>query len=85
MRQKLRDRLSAHASFGYDNREYKSAGSGPDSDRTDDYFLLRYGLDAILGRSWTIGIFHQYRDNTSSDKSYSFENNQFGIQAAWGY
>ena len=85
VRQKLRERLSAHASFSYDNREYKSAGSGPDSDRTDDYFLLRYGLDAILGRSWTIGIFHQYRDNTSSDKSYSFENNQFGIQAAWGY
>jgi hypothetical protein len=85
VRQKIRERLSAHASFSYDNRAYKAARPGPDSGRSDDYFLLRYGLDAIVGRSWTIGIFHQYRDNTSSDKRFSFENNQVGIQAAWGY
>ena len=85
VRQKLRERLSAHASVGYDNRTYKAARRGPDSGRSDDYFLLRYGLDVIVGRSWTIGIFHQYRDNTSSDDRFSFKSNQVGIQAAWGY
>jgi hypothetical protein len=85
VRQKIRERLSAHASFSYDNRDYKAARRGVDSTRTDDYFLLRYGLDVILGRSWTIGIFHQYREDTSSEKSFSFANNQVGIQAAWGY
>jgi len=85
VRQKLRERLSAHASFSYDQRAYKAARRGVDSGRSDDYFLLRYGLDAIVGRSWTIGIFHQYRENTSSDESFSFDNNQVGIQAAWGY
>ena len=53
--------------------------------RNDDYYLMRYGLDAILGRSWTIGVFHQYREDVSSDKSFSFKNNQAGVQATWTY
>ena len=85
VRQKIRQRLSAHASFSYDNRAYKAARRGVDSGRSDDYFLLRYGLDVIVGRSWTIGVFHQHRDNTSSDDRFSFASNQVGIQAAWGY
>jgi hypothetical protein len=47
--------------------------------------LLRYGVDAILGRSWTIGVFHQYRDNNSSDERFTFSNNQVGIQGTWVY
>ncbi|HTD68139.1 MAG TPA: hypothetical protein VK846_16565, partial [Candidatus Limnocylindria bacterium] len=53
--------------------------------RQDDYFLMRYGLEAIIGRSWTVGLFHQYREDISTDKRFSFDNNQVGIQAGWGY
>ena len=69
----------------FDQLEYLPAHRGVQTTRGDDYFLLRYGLEAIVGRSWTIGVFHQFRQDVSTDKSFSFNNNQVGIQAAWGY
>jgi len=84
-RQQLMERLSAHLTVTFYNADYKPAQRSVSTTRNDDYFLLRYGLDAILGRSWTIGVFHQYRDNVSSEETFSFSNNQVGIRAAWGY
>jgi hypothetical protein len=84
-RQELAQRLSGHMQVSYDNAAYKPTSRGISTSREDDYYLMRYGLDAILGRSWTIGVFHQYREDISSEKSFSFRNNQVGIQAAWGY
>lgn len=83
--QRLRERLFGTLNISFDNAEYVPTERGVQTSRNDDYFLLRYGLDAILGRSWTIGIFHQYREDVSSDQRFSFDNNQVGIQAAWGY
>jgi hypothetical protein len=85
MRQQLRDRLSGHVSLTFENAAYKATQRGVNATRNDDYFLMRYGLDAIVGRSWTIGVFHQYREDVSSDKTFSFKNNQAGIQATWAY
>jgi len=85
MRQKLWDRLTGHFTFSFNNSEYKSTQRNVRATRSDDYFLLRYGLDAIIRQSWTVGIFHQYREDTSSDESFSFENNQAGIQVSWLY
>jgi hypothetical protein len=85
IRQKLRERLSGYASFSFDNLNYVSTQRGVHATRNDDYFLLRYGLDAIIAQSWTVGIFHQYREDDSSDKGFSFVNNQVGIQASWVY
>lgn len=84
-RQRLRDRLFGTLTFSYDHSDYEPVSRGVSVDRQDDYFLLRSGLEAILGRSWTIGLFYQYREDVSSDDSYSFNNNQVGIQATWGY
>lgn len=85
VRQRLRERLFGTLNVSFDNANYKPTERNVQTTRNDDYFLLRYGLEAILGRSWTIGIFHQYREDISSEKSFSFVNNQVGIQAAWGY
>ena len=84
-RQRLRDSLFGTATFSYDHSDYEPTTSDVEITRRDDYFLLRCGLEAILGRSWSLGVFYQYRENISSDESYSFNNNQVGIQAAWGY
>ena len=84
-RQRLRDRLFGTVSATFDRSDYLPAHRGVQTTRRDDYFLLRYGLEAIVGRSWTIGVFHQFRQDVSTDKSFSFNNNQVGIQAAWGY
>ena len=84
-RQRLRDSLFGTASFSYDHSDYEPTTRGVQTNRRDDYFLLRCGLEAILGRSWSLGVFYQYREDISSDDNYSFNNNQVGIQAAWGY
>jgi hypothetical protein len=84
-RHRLRERLFGTAVFSYDHSDYEPTRRDVRTTRRDDYLLLRCGLEAILGRSWSIGLFYQYRENISSDESYSFGNNQVGIQAAWGY
>ena len=84
-RQRLRDSLFGTASFSYDHSDYEPTTRGVQTNRRDDYFLLRCGLEAILGRSWSLGVFYQYREDISSDDNYSFNNNQVGLQAAWGY
>ena len=85
IRQQLRERLSGFLSFSFNRAEYKATERNVHATRNDDYYLLRYGLDAIIGRSWTIGVFHQYREDISSDESFSFDNNQVGLQATWAY
>ena len=85
VRQRLRERLFGTASFTYDFSDYEPVEEGTEVDRQDDYFLLRCGLEVILGQSWSVGVFYQYRQDVSTDESYSFQNNQVGIQAAWGY
>lgn len=82
--QKLRDRVNAHLSFSFENADYESVHRGVASSRRDDYFLLRYGLDAILASSWSVGVFHQYRENTSTS-GFAFDNNQVGLQTVWSY
>ena len=83
-RQRLGERWFGTITASYDNADYEPARRDVNVTRQDDYYLLRYGVEAILGRSWTIGLFHQYREDVSTDKSFSFSNNQVGIQAAWG-
>ena len=84
-RQRLRENLFGTLNFTYDHSDYEPTRKDVTITRRDDYFLLRCGLEAILGRSWSLGVFYQYREDISSDENYSFQNNQVGIQAAWGY
>ena len=85
VRQRLRERLFGTMSVTLDNSDYQPAHRGVQTTRQDDYFLLRYGVEAIVGRSWSVGLFHQYREDISTEKNFSFNNNQVGIQASWGY
>lgn len=85
VRQRLRENLFGTVGFTYDHSDYEPTSDDVETDRQDDYFLLRCGVDAILGRNWSMGLFYQYREDVSTDESYSFNNNQVGIQASWGY
>jgi uncharacterized protein (PEP-CTERM system associated) len=84
-RQRLRERLFGTLALTYNHSDYESRSDEVETDRRDDYYLLRCGLEAILGQSWSIGLFYQYREDISTDERYSFNNNQVGIQAAWGF
>ncbi len=85
VRQRLRERLSATFSATYDHSSYEPVSADVKTRRADDYLLLRTGLEATLGRSWTVGVFYLYREDVSTDKNYSFQDNQVGLQAAWTY
>ena len=79
-RQVILRKLSVYAGGGYYTTDYVG------SDRVDDYYTLKYGVDYKLTRRVTLGAFHMYRDNvaTSSDPSIrgTFRNHQFGVQAS---
>jgi hypothetical protein len=85
LRQRLRERLFGTFAVTYDHLDYEPVSRDAETDRRDDYFLLRCGVEAIVGQSWSIGLFYQYREDISTDETYSFNNNQVGIQAAWGF
>jgi hypothetical protein len=82
--QKFLQRYRGHLSYSYDVAEYQAAKRGVSASRVDDYFLLRYGVDVILAPSWSLGVFHQYRENTSSSQ-FNFETHQVGVQTVWAY
>jgi hypothetical protein len=82
--QRFRERYRASVSFSYDEAVYESAKSGVAATRQDDYFLLRYGVDMILATSWSLGVFHQYRANSSTD-GFDFDNHQISVQTVWSY
>ena len=85
VRQRLYNRLSGTFSATYDHSAYEPVSAGVTTTRVDDYLLLRTGLEATLGRNWTVGVFYLYRQDVSTDQSYSFQDNQVGLQAAWTY
>ncbi len=78
------ERWRAHARYSFDSADYQAAARGVRGTRQDDYFLLRYGADLILATSWSVGVFHQYREN-SSTSGYSFDGHLVGLQTVWSY
>ena len=84
-RQRLRDRLFATFGFTYNYSVYAPTTTGVVTSRVDDYLLLRTGLEATVGQNWTVGIFYQFSQDVSTDKTYSYHDTQVGIQAGWAY
>jgi hypothetical protein len=88
VRQRLFDRIFGEIRVSYDHSEYKSTVrrvAATRTDREDDYVSIRYGVEAALGRHWTLGVFHQYRNNDSNEEAFTFDNNQVGVQLTWRY
>ena len=77
-RQVILRKLSVYAGGGYYTTDYVG------SNRVDDYYTLKYGVDYKLTRRVTLGAFHMYRDNvaTGTGVAGTFRNHQFGVQAS---
>ena len=69
VRQRLRERLFGTITASYDNADYEPVQRNVSVTRQDDYFLLRYGVEAIVGRSWTIGLEDGSRFNPRTSNS----------------
>jgi hypothetical protein len=76
VRQELGRKFLVYAGGGVSNSSYHPV------DREDDQYFLRYGLDFKPSDRFTIGVYHNYRENNSSGASGSYRENQFGIQAS---
>lgn len=78
IRQEILRKFSVYFGGGFYNTEYVG------SDRSDDYYTLKYGADYKVTRRITVGAFHMYRDNaaTGTGVAGTFRNHQFGVQAS---
>ena len=85
VRQLFREKYTAHASGGYENADYEETGSGVNADRNDNYFLFRAGVDWNVVEKFVLGVFYQYRDNSSSTDNFDFQNHQVGVPGAYQF
>jgi len=88
LRQALTDRLSAGISGGYSLSDYYSTTAGSSADRQDRYWRAQVNLDWRVLEQLSVGIFYQYRNDDSSgstSSTFSFSNNQVGINAAYRF
>ncbi len=88
LRQALTDRISAGISGGYSFSDYYSTTAGSVADRQDHYWRTMINVDWRVLEQLTVGVFYQYRSNDSSgstSSSYSFNNNQVGLNVVYRF
>lgn len=85
VRQRFLAKYVASLSLGYDHLEYFATREGVTSDRSDDYFYARIGMEMEVTDKLGVGVFYQFRENNSSDSVFGFDNHQLGIQAAYRF
>ncbi len=82
LRQKLMQRFEFSLLAGYQILDYRSAFTGTELIREDEYFFTNVAL-AYRFREWiSAEVFYQYRQNTSTSQPQEWENNQFGLRLA---
>ena len=79
MRQTFLQRYAVYVHGGYENADYVRTHPDADESRNDDYLFGRVGADWQALERLTLGVFYQYRQNTSSDDRFDFENNQVAL------
>ncbi|MBL9168295.1 MAG: outer membrane beta-barrel protein [Verrucomicrobiales bacterium] len=79
------ERLAVYSAVDYHHLGYRSTGGGNPTTRRDDYLALRVGIGFELALRWSLGLYYQYRENSSADPLFEYANNQTGISLAWAY
>lgn len=86
MRQRVSKSIFVNLSGTYDNSEYHSAGVSLSNNRTEDYFSVTLGADAVFTEHWTGGIYLTHRESTSSQSNgVFFDNNQVSLQTTYRF
>jgi len=74
-----------HLNAGYDNLEYVATTQGVVASRQDNTYQVRAGVDTVIFRRLSTGLFYQYHDNISNDANYHFAGSQVGIVASYSF
>src|SRR5438105_1356634 len=80
LRQRLLHRFYFGVSGGYQNSDYFSTVQGVAANRQDNYYFVEPSLDFSITRFWTIGGYYLHRQNDSSFRAFSFDDNQVGFR-----
>jgi Putative beta-barrel porin 2 len=82
LRQRFLQRFYLGVTGGYENSDYFSTVSTTTANRVDDYYFIEPSIDFSITRFWTFGAYYLHRQNDSSQRSFSFDDNQVGIRTA---
>lgn len=85
VRQRFFDRLFATVGGTYEHAEYESSVFGVAATRSEDYYLVRTGVDVAITDRWLAGLFYRHRENISNSGVFGFSNNQIGIQTSYEF
>jgi hypothetical protein len=85
VRQAIVGRLGVTLDGSFYHADYEATQGGVSSNREDDVVLIRVGLDTTLAERWTLGVFYDFQNNSSSDVNFDFDRNRVGVQASWRY
>jgi opacity protein-like surface antigen len=86
-RQRILDRLSATLATGYDFSDYHRTTSGTDDSRQDGFFYIGPGVDYEITERWMVGLFYQYRQNSSNADAdqFDYQNHQVGLRTSFRF
>lgn len=79
VRQTFLQRYAVYVNGGYENADYVRTHPDADESREDDYIFGRVGADWQALDRLTLGVFYQYRKNSSSDDRFDFNNHQVAL------
>lgn len=86
IREMLTSTVDASLTVGMEKADYHAASPGVRSDRTDNYWFARYGIDWAVRRYCTTGVFYEFSKNESTGtQSHSFTRNRLGVSLALSF
>ena len=80
VRQRFLRRAFLGLSAGYENSEYFGTVEGVNATRQDNYYFVEPSIDISITRFWLVGVFYLRRQNDTSDSSFGFNDNQYGVR-----
>ncbi len=78
--QQFFQKFVAALSFGYENDQYFGTTPDTPTDRVDDYVFVRPRLTYAFVDWFSVSVFYEFRQTTSTQQSSSFYNNRAGLE-----
>jgi hypothetical protein len=78
--QQFFQKVVAALSFGYENDEYFATTSDTSTDRVDNYVFVRPRLTYAFVDWFSVSVFYEFRQTTSTQETSSFYNNRAGLE-----
>lgn len=85
IRQKMLRKFALGLGYGFQHASYRGTEAGVTTDREDEYWYVGPEVGCQINEHWNAGVFYQFRENTSNDSRFNFQNNQVGLRSAFRF